>query len=220
MLITAGPTYEAIDPVRGITNRSSGRMGYAVAEAALDRGADVMLVTGPASIEPPSCADTVKVRSAAEMYEAVMTRLDRCSIVVMAAAVADYRPAEPRNHKIKKSAGTMSLELERTEDILAEVCRTKGGRIVVGFAAETENVIENARSKLLEKRADLIVANDVFAGNAGFDVETNVVTLLSAGETAELPLLSKREVANRILDAAVRMRKARGGERILYPATP
>ncbi len=208
LLVTAGPTYEAIDPVRGITNRSSGRMGYAIAKAAIDRGAEVTLVTGPVSIEPPSRAETIEVRSAAEMHDVVMSRLNRASIVVMAAAVADYRPAQPRNRKIKKGAAKMTLDLERTEDILAKAGRMKGGRIVVGFAAETENVIDNARSKLFEKGADLIVANDVSAINAGFDVETNLVTLVSEGETTELPLLSKRDVAGRILDAVLRIKSA------------
>jgi len=208
VLITAGPTYEAIDPVRGITNRSSGRMGYAVADAALDRGAEVTLVTGPVRLDPPARANTVRVRSAAEMLEAVRAGMTNTTVFVMAAAVADYRPVQSNNQKIKKNAGNLVLELERTEDILAEVCRTKGDRIVVGFAAETENVIVNARAKLVAKGCDLIVANDVSADDAGFDVPTNIVTLVSVDETTELPLMSKREAADRILNEIVKLQKA------------
>src|SRR5437868_15078588 len=208
VLITAGPTYEAIDPVRGITNRSSGRMGYAVADAALDRGAEVTLVTGPVRLDPPARANTVRVRSAAEMLEAVRAGMTNTTVFVMAAAVADYRPVQSNNQKIKKNAGNLVLELERTEDILAEVCRTKGDRIVVGFAAETENVIVNARAKLVAKGCDLIVANDVSADDAGFDVPTNIVTLVSDDETTELPLMSKREAADRILNEIVKLQKA------------
>src|SRR5436853_1568708 len=208
VLITAGPTYEAIDPVRGITNRSSGRMGYAVADAALDRGAAVTLVTGPVKFDPPARANTVRVRSAAEMLEAVRAGMMSATAFVMAAAVADYRPVQSNNQKIKKNAGNLVLELERTEDILAEVCRTKGDRIVVGFAAETENVIVNARAKLVAKGCDLIVANDVSADDAGFDVPTNIVTLVSVDETTELPLMSKREAADRILNEIVKLQKA------------
>jgi phosphopantothenoylcysteine decarboxylase/phosphopantothenate--cysteine ligase len=205
VLITAGPTYEAIDPVRGITNRSSGKMGYAIAEAALARGARVTLITGPVALAPPERASTICVRSAAEMYRAVMNDLDSATIVVMAAAVADYRPIAAADQKIKKSGSSLTIELERTEDILEAVGRVKGSRVVVGFAAETENVVANARKKLVEKRADLIVANDVSSSEAGFDVETNRVTLISAGGASEWPLLTKREAADRLFDAILKI---------------
>jgi phosphopantothenoylcysteine decarboxylase/phosphopantothenate--cysteine ligase len=212
VLITAGPTYEAIDPVRGITNRSSGRMGYALAEAAIERGADVTLVSGPVALTPPGEARTIRVKSAAEMHRAVMDNLDGATMLIMSAAVADYRPVHASGQKIKKSDGNgLVLELERTEDILAIVGRAKTSQIVVGFAAETENVIANARKKLVEKGADLIIANDVSASDSGFDVETNRVTLVSESDTVEMPLLTKREAAHRILEAATQIRRARLG---------
>ncbi len=213
VLITSGPTYEAIDPVRGITNRSSGRMGYAVVEAALARGAEVTLVSGPVAISPPAGARTINVKSAREMYEAVMANLESATMVVMAAAVADYRPARQADQKIKKNEiknnGAFVLELEQTEDILAAAGRIKGSRIVVGFAAETENVIANAKKKLQSKNADLIVANDVSAADSGFDVETNRVTLISSDEAIEMPLLTKRETADRIIEAALKIKRSR-----------
>ena len=205
VLITAGPTYEAIDPVRGITNRSSGKMGYAIAEAALARGAHVTLITGPVALAPPEQANTIRVRSAAEMYRAVMNDLDSATIVVMAAAVADYRPVVAADQKIKKSGSSLTIELERTEDILEAVGRVKGSRVLIGFAAETENVVTNARKKLEEKRADLIVANDVSSPEAGFDVETNRVTLISSSGASEWPLLTKREAADRLFDAILKI---------------
>jgi phosphopantothenoylcysteine decarboxylase/phosphopantothenate--cysteine ligase len=207
VLVTAGPTYEAIDPVRGITNRSSGRMGFAVADAAHARGAEVTLIAGPVSLEPPAGVNTVHVRSAAEMKAAVLTELERASIVVMAAAVADYRPVRAEGQKIKKGPDGLVLELERTEDILAEICRDKGNRIVVGFAAETEDVVANARKKLEQKRADMIVANDVSRSDAGFDVETNRITLVTSEDSASLPLMTKREAADRILHSALKLRR-------------
>jgi phosphopantothenoylcysteine decarboxylase/phosphopantothenate--cysteine ligase len=207
LLISAGPTYEAIDPVRGLTNRSSGRMGYALAEAALARGALVTLVSGPVAIAPPPSATTIDVRSAAEMYHAVMDHLATATIVIMAAAVADFRPASTAAQKIKKgSAGGLLLELEPTEDILAAVGQRKDARLVIGFAAETENVIENARNKLINKGADLIVANDVSRHDAGFDVETNQVALVSRSAVDELPVLNKHDVAHRILDTAIKIK--------------
>jgi phosphopantothenoylcysteine decarboxylase/phosphopantothenate--cysteine ligase len=205
VLVTAGPTYEAIDPVRGITNRSSGKMGYAIAEAALARGAHVTLITGPVALAPPEQANTIRVRSAAEMYRAVMNDLDSATIVVMAAAVADYRPVVAADQKIKKSGSSLTIELERTEDILEAVGRVKGSRVLIGFAAETENVVTNARKKLEEKRADLIVANDVSSPEAGFDVETNRVTLISSSGASEWPLLTKREAADRLFDAILKI---------------
>lgn len=209
VLVTAGPTYEPIDPVRGITNRSSGRMGYAMAEAAIARGAEVTLITGPVWIAPPAGARIIRVRSAAEMLAAVMNSLEWATMVIMAAAVADFRPSSVAPQKIKKEADRLILELERTEDILESVCRAKGDRIVIGFAAETEDLIANARKKLLEKGADLIVANDVTLPGSGFDVETNRVALVSADEVLELPLMPKREAADHILDAALRLKSAR-----------
>ena len=209
VLITAGPTYEAIDPVRGITNRSSGKMGYALAEAALARGAQVTLVTGPVALAPPEGARVIPVRSASEMFNAVMDNLETATMVVMSAAVSDYRPAHVAAHKIKKSNNGMVLELEQTDDILAATGLRKDSRIVVGFAAETENVIANARKKLREKSADLIVANDVSAADAGFDVDTNRVTLVSVEESIELPLLSKRAAADAIVEAAIKIKHTR-----------
>ncbi|HEX8090639.1 MAG TPA: bifunctional phosphopantothenoylcysteine decarboxylase/phosphopantothenate--cysteine ligase CoaBC [Blastocatellia bacterium] len=210
VLITAGPTYEAIDPVRGITNRSSGKMGYALAQAAIERGAQVTLVSGPVALAPPGEARTIRVKSAAEMHRAVMDNFESATMLIMSAAVSDYRPVHTSGQKIKKINGSgLVLELEQTEDILAAVGRAKSSQIVVGFAAETENVIANARTKLLEKGADLIVANDVSASDSGFDVETNRVTLVSASDTVEMPLLTKREAADRILEAATRVRQAR-----------
>lgn len=206
VLVTAGPTYEAIDPVRGITNRSSGRMGYAVAGEAVARGAQVTLITGPVALESPQGVNVVNVLSAADMYDAVMDRLVDVTIVVMAAAVADYRPSARAEQKIKKNHDLFALELERTEDILGAVGRSGGKRVVVGFAAETEDVIANARRKLVEKNADLIVANDVSSPDAGFDVETNRVTIVSPDGIEELPLMSKRDVAHHLLDAAKRVR--------------
>ncbi|HWP41623.1 MAG TPA: bifunctional phosphopantothenoylcysteine decarboxylase/phosphopantothenate--cysteine ligase CoaBC, partial [Blastocatellia bacterium] len=207
ILITAGPTFEAIDPVRVITNRSSGKMGYALAGAALDRGAEVKIISGPVSIEAPAGAEVVHVRSAAEMYEAVMANLESATMVMMAAAVADYRPARPAKQKIKKNSETLLLELERTEDILAAVGRRKGDRILIGFAAETQDVIDNARKKLREKGADLMVANDVSSADSGFDVDTNRIALITEQETIELPLLSKRDAADSILDRAAALRQ-------------
>jgi phosphopantothenoylcysteine decarboxylase/phosphopantothenate--cysteine ligase len=207
ILITAGPTYEAIDPVRGITNRSSGKMGYAIAEVAHTRGAKVTLVSGPVSLMPPAGVETVRVKSAQDMYDAVMQHLPQASIVIMAAAVADYRPAHRASQKIKKNDDKLILELEKTPDILASVGRVKESRILIGFAAETENVEENARKKLSGKNADLIVANDVSANDAGFDVDTNRVSLISRHEKRDYPLLSKREVADKILDAAIEKKK-------------
>ena len=209
VLITAGPTQEAIDPVRFLSNRSSGKMGYAVAEAAIARGAAVTLITGPVSIAPPKGARMVSVRTAAEMFDAVKDNLADATLIVMAAAVADYRPADVHRQKMKKNGRVMVLDLERTEDILASVTSEKGSRIVIGFAAETESVIANAKKKLVEKHADLIVANDVSAPDAGFDVETNRIALVSAEGVTELPLLSKREAAEQIIDAALEIRRSR-----------
>jgi phosphopantothenoylcysteine decarboxylase/phosphopantothenate--cysteine ligase len=207
VLLTAGPTQEAIDPVRFLTNRSSGRMGYAVAEAAAQRGAKVVLVSGPTSLETPANVTRVDVHTAAEMLAAVEQHFAATTIAIFAAAVADYRPADPATSKIKRSAEQgVTLQLVPNTDILATMARKKANRLVVGFAAETDRVAENARKKLQGKNADLIVANDVTAEGAGFDVDTNVVTLFSRdGRDLPLPKLTKREVAHRILDEVVRL---------------
>jgi phosphopantothenoylcysteine decarboxylase/phosphopantothenate--cysteine ligase len=209
LLITAGPTQEAIDPVRFLSNRSSGKMGFALAEAAITRGAEVTLITGPVALATPKGARTISVRSAAEMYDAVKNNLADATMVVMAAAVADYRPAGIHRQKIKKNGNALVLDLEPTDDILAAAARDSGSRLVIGFAAETENVIENATKKLNEKGADLIVANDVSRPDSGFDVDTNRIAIVSSEDVVELPLLSKREAAERIIDAAVKKRSVR-----------
>src|SRR6201987_5500365 len=206
ILLTAGPTQEDLDPVRFLTNRSSGRMGYAVAEAAAQRGARVILISGPTALETPAGVTRVNVRTAAEMLRAVERHFAQATTAVFAAAVADYRPADVASQKIKKTAGEMTLRLEPNPDILATIARKKGNRLVVGFAAETGNVAENARKKLAEKNADLIVANDVTAEGAGFDVGTNIVTLFARdGRDLPLPKMTKREVAHRILDEVLRL---------------
>jgi phosphopantothenoylcysteine decarboxylase/phosphopantothenate--cysteine ligase len=207
ILVTAGPTRESVDPVRYFTNRSSGKMGYAVAEAAAQRGAQVILVSGPTSLEAPASVERIDVQSAEEMYRAVQEKIADCSIAIFAAAVADYRPVEANGQKIKRTKESMTISLEPTPDILASVTRHKGERLIVGFAAETENVAENARKKLAAKNADLIVANDVTAEGAGFDHDTNIVTLIARdGRDLALPRMSKSEVAQRILDEVVRLR--------------
>jgi phosphopantothenoylcysteine decarboxylase / phosphopantothenate---cysteine ligase len=206
VLMTAGPTQEDLDPVRFLTNRSSGRMGYAVAEAAAQRGAKVILISGPTALETPAGVTRVDVRTAAEMLRSVDENFSAATIAIFAAAVADYRPAEAASQKIKKTAGDITLRLEPNPDILATIARKKGHRLIVGFAAETDKVAENARKKLTDKNADLIVANDVTAEGAGFDVDTNIVTLFARdGRDLALPKLTKREVAHRILDEVVRL---------------
>lgn len=209
ILVTAGPTQEDIDPVRYLTNRSSGRMGYAVAAAAAKRGAKVTLVSGPTALTVPEGASRVDVRSAEEMLVAVTQRFTNCTMAIFAAAVADYHAAEKSTTKIKRGGEGLTLRLEPNADILATLAREKGERLVAGFAAETENVAANARKKLAEKNADLIVANDVSAEGAGFDVDTNIVTIFSRdGRDLPLPRLSKAEVADRILDEMLRLRSA------------
>jgi phosphopantothenoylcysteine decarboxylase/phosphopantothenate--cysteine ligase len=209
VLVTAGPTCEDLDPVRYLTNRSSGKMGYAVAEAAARRGAKVLLVSGPTSLEAPVGVELVRVRAAEEMHRAVTGRFAECSIAVLAAAVADYRPVEKHPQKIKRGKASLTVQLEQTKDILADVAKIKGERLIVGFAAETDHVAENARKKLTAKNADLIVANDVSAEGAGFDHDTNVVTLFARdGRDLPLPRMTKTEAAQRILDEVVRLRGA------------
>jgi phosphopantothenoylcysteine decarboxylase/phosphopantothenate--cysteine ligase len=201
ILVTAGPTVEDIDPVRFVSNRSSGRMGYRLAEAARDRGARVVLVSGPTSLRPPAGVEVVDVRSAVDMERAVREHVGSATVVIAAAAVSDYRPAEPRPSKIKKTGETLSLQLVRTPDVLKGLGEAKGERLLVGFAAETEALEENARRKLEEKNLDLVVANDVSAEGAGFGGETNAAVLLRRdGTRVEVPLASKRELAERILD--------------------
>jgi phosphopantothenoylcysteine decarboxylase / phosphopantothenate---cysteine ligase len=207
VLVTAGPTREDLDPVRYLTNRSSGKMGYAVAEAAARRGARVILVSGPTSLETPVGVERIDVRSAEEMLRVVVDRFPDCSAAIFAAAVADYRPATTSTQKLKRGNEPQIVALEPTPDILASVASNKGGRLIVGFAAETQNLSENARKKLTEKNADLIVANDVTAQGAGFDHETNVVTLFTRdGRELVLPRMEKREVAQHILDEVIRLR--------------
>ena len=211
VLITAGPTEEPIDPVRFITNRSSGKMGFALAHAALRRGAEVILISGPTALPPPPKVKFISVRSTAQMREAVFSDLENASILLMAAAVSDYRPRRAAPGKIKKSAAEMVLTLERNPDILAEAGKQKDYRILVGFAAETENLLRNARRKLKEKNLDLIVANDVTLPGAGFEVDTNIVKFLDRSpKVEELPLMTKEELADRILDRITRLRKSGG----------
>jgi phosphopantothenoylcysteine decarboxylase/phosphopantothenate--cysteine ligase len=216
VLVTAGPTYEDIDPVRYVGNRSSGRMGFAIAAEAKRRGATVTLVSGPTRLEPPAVDEVVKVRSAAEMYDAVMRIASGMHAVVMAAAVADYTPASPASEKIAKGDGPMTLTLERTPDILARLGEVRSrlagrGPVLVGFAAETGNAVAKAREKLTRKHVDLIVANDVSGSDTGFDVETNAVTLVSKEGIEDVPLQSKTAVAGRILDRVERFMQARTG---------
>src|SRR5271157_3319585 len=208
VLITAGPTREKIDPVRYLTNRSSGRMGYALAEAALRRGARVFLVSGPTSLTPPGAAEVTRVESTEEMRDAVLKLLPQANVVIKTAAVADYRPKVAAQQKLKRKGAT-TLELEATPDILQELSRKKSSQIVVGFAAETENVLENARQKLVAKSLDAIVVNDVSREGVGFDSDRNAVTIITRDEVVEIPETTKWEVAQRVLDQVVRLRQQR-----------
>ena len=212
VLVTAGGTEEPLDAVRYIGNRSSGKMGYALAEASRRRGARVLLVTGPTSLEAPCGVVVERVRTAEEMAEKVQNHLSETSVVLMAAAVADFRPTEVRPGKIKKQQGPLTLRLEPTRDILSEIAgRRRPDQIVVGFAAETDHVVENAAAKLQTKRLDLIVANDVTQEGAGFETDTNIVTILFAdGRRKPLERMSKLDVAHRLLDEVVELRKALG----------
>jgi len=214
VLITAGPTREAIDPVRYISNRSSGKMGYALADAALRRGARVLLITGPTSIKPPNGAMVVRVESAAQMHEAVMTHASEANVIIKAAAVADYRPTAPAVQKIKRhdflrDNGEGHIEVEPTPDIAAALGDRRHDQIVVGFAAETQNVLENARKKLVAKGLDAIVANDVSQPGIGMDSDRNAVTIITANDIVDVPESSKIEVAQKILDAIQRLRVQR-----------
>jgi phosphopantothenoylcysteine decarboxylase/phosphopantothenate--cysteine ligase len=207
VLITAGPTQEPLDAVRYLTNRSSGKMGYALAAAAVSRGARVILVSGPVNLEPPRGAETTQVRTALEMHEAVMQHLENATIIVKAAAVADYHRKDAPAYKVKKTAARLSLELDPTPDILAEVGRKKGDRLLVGFAAETENLVPEARRKLESKNCDMVVANLVSQQGTGFESDENeVVLVLSTGENIPVPRASKSAVAQRIFDEMLRLR--------------
>ena len=203
VLVTAGPTYEDLDPVRYIGNRSSGRMGFAIAAEAMRRGADVTLVAGPTAVEPPAVRELVRVRSAVEMQQAVLERSDRMDLVVMAAAVADYAPERRASQKVAKQDDTLTLTLKKNPDILADLGqrrRTAGrGPVLVGFAAETEDVVGRARAKRERKHVDVIVANDVSRADAGFDVDSNAVTIVDANGAESVPLQSKSGVASAIL---------------------
>lgn len=202
VLVTAGPTREPLDPIRFLSNRSSGKMGYALAEAARLRGAAVTLISGPVSVSPPVGVETVRIETAQQMRDAVLSRAEAIDVVIAAAAVADYRPSDVAAQKIKKADGIPPIALTKTDDVLALLGQQKRpGQTLVGFAAETENLLDNARRKMTAKSLDWVVANDVSAEGAGFDGDTNIVTLLGAdGQEIALPLLTKREVAERILD--------------------
>jgi phosphopantothenoylcysteine decarboxylase/phosphopantothenate--cysteine ligase len=209
VLITAGGTREALDPVRFLGNRSSGKMGYALAEAAQTRGAKVILVSGPTALYPPSHCEVVKVTAAEEMRQAVLSRLPDATMVIKAAAVADYRPVNVSEQKLKRT-GPMTLELAPTEDILAEVVRHRHpGQLIIGFAAETENRMENGRAKLLRKGADAIVINDVAGSHVGIDADDNAATFLTPSTAIELPAMPKRKLADRILDEILALRRPR-----------
>ena len=207
-LITAGPTREAIDPVRFVTNHSSGKMGYAIAEQAVEQGAEVTLVTGPVSLAPPQKAKVIPVESAADMYEAVFEQFDSSDVVIMTAAVADYKPKFYHEQKMKKQPGENVIEFERTKDILMELGKNKTHQLLVGFAAETNNVEEYAKGKLVKKNADMIVANNVTVSGAGFGTDTNIVTIFNKdGRTIELPKMSKADIAKSILAEVSCMQK-------------
>ena len=211
ILITGGPTQEPIDPVRFLTNRSSGKMGYALAKVARRRGAEVILVTGPTSLPlPRRDIEIVPVQTAEEMRRAVFAHVQGCSAVIKAAAVSDFRPKAMSLQKLKKASASPYLELEKTEDILGEIGKKKGDRILVGFAAETEDLVTNARKKLMEKNLDLIVVNDVTKPGVGFGLDTNQVKILyPSGEVKDLPLMSKEEVSQSILDDVVKLLRQR-----------
>jgi len=213
VLVTAGPTHEPIDPVRYVGNRSSGKMGYAIAEAALRRGAKVILVSGPTALQPPSAAETIFVETAQQMRTAVLDQWEQANIIIMAAAVGDYHVKDAATEKIKRN-GAMTLDLEPNPDILADLgslrhASGKSSPMLIGFAAETENGLENARTKLMKKRADAIVLNDVSRSDIGFNSDRNEVTIVSLGETIAVPEASKLEVARKILETALRLRTSR-----------
>lgn len=209
ILVTAGPTQESIDPVRYITNHSTGKMGYALAKMAMLRGAEVTLVSGRTALELPRFVEVVPVVSAEDMYQAVTTRAKEQDIIIKAAAVADYRPAAVAEEKIKKTEDAASIKLERTRDILAALGEDKGKTCLCGFSMETENMLENSRKKLKKKNLDMIVANNLKVEGAGFGTDTNVITILTEEKELELPQMSKEEAANRILDELIELLKQR-----------
>ncbi len=220
VLVTAGGTREAVDPVRYLGNRSSGKMGYALADAAQSRGAKVILVSGPSALHPPTHCEFVKVTTAEQMRVAVLARMGEATMVIKAAAVADYRPVHVSDHKLKRS-GPITLELAPTEDILAEVVRQRRpGQLIVGFAAETENRMENGRAKLLRKGADAIVVNDVSSEALGIESDMNAATFLTTSTSIELPAMTKRKLADRILDEISTLRRPRSLSVELDDATP
>jgi len=209
VLVTAGPTQEPLDPVRYISNRSSGKMGYALAEAAAARGARVILVSGPVHLSPPRNVELVPVRTAVEMREKVFEHLGPADIVIKAAAVADFHLSKVPDHKVKKTAARLSLELDPTPDILAELGRKKGDRLLIGFAAETQNLLQEARRKLESKNCDMVVANLVGSNESGFESDLNeVVLVMRTGDTVSLPRAPKREIADRIFDQVLKLRLA------------
>lgn len=207
VLVTAGPTREAIDPVRYITNHSTGKMGYALAKAAAMRGAKVTLVSGPVEITPPPFVEVVDVVSAEEMFKAVTSRANKQDIIIKTAAVADYRPAVAATEKVKKKDGEMSIQLERTKDILAHLgAHKREGQFLCGFSMETENMLENSVAKLVKKNLDMVIANNLKVEGAGFGTNTNVVTVITRKGGEQLPLMSKDDVADKILDAIIKER--------------
>jgi phosphopantothenoylcysteine decarboxylase/phosphopantothenate--cysteine ligase len=206
ILVTAGPTQEAIDPVRFISNHSTGKMGYAIAKRAMLRGAEVTLVTGPVAITPPSFVNVIPVKSAKDMFDAVTEHADEQDIIIKSAAVADYTPSQVATEKVKKKENDMSIALNRTQDILSYLGQhKKAGQILCGFSMETENMLENSKQKLKKKNADIIVANNLKEQGAGFGTDTNVVTMITKEQVKELPILSKEEVAEALLDEIKQM---------------
>jgi phosphopantothenoylcysteine decarboxylase/phosphopantothenate--cysteine ligase len=209
VLVTAGGTREALDPVRFLGNRSSGKMGYALADAARSRGAKVILISGPSALHPPAHCELVKVTTAEQMREAVLARMEESTLIIKAAAVADYRPVVVSDHKLKRM-GPITLELAPTEDILAEVVRRRQpGQLIIGFAAETENRMENGRAKLLRKGADAIVVNTVSSDGVGIEADTNAATFLTLTTSIEVPQMPKRQLADRIFDEILTLRRPR-----------
>ncbi len=210
VMVTAGPTQESIDPVRYLTNHSTGKMGYALARMAMLRGADVTLISGPTAIAPPPFVTVVPVTSAQDMFEAVVAHFDESDFVFKAAAVADYTPAEYSDQKVKKKDGDLSIPLKRTQDILSYLGqRKRAGQIVCGFSMETQDMVKNSREKLQKKHLDMICANNLKVAGAGFGVDTNIITIITKSDTLELPILSKEAAANVILDQALRMAENR-----------
>ena len=208
VLVTAGPTQEALDPVRYLTNHSTGKMGYAIARMAMLRGADVTLVSGPTNITPPPFVKVVNIKSAQDMFEAVSARAEQSDFIFKAAAVADYTPTDYADNKMKKKDGDLSIPLKRTQDILKFLGENRvPGQVICGFSMETENMVENSRAKLVKKNVDMICANNLKQSGAGFGVDTNIITLITKDDVTELPLLSKEEAANAILNKAMTLAK-------------